>query len=356
VTAFSAFDHAMMRRALALAEKGLYTTTPNPRVGCVLTQKEQIVGEGWHERAGEPHAEAIALQKAGSEAAGATVYVSLEPCNHHGRTPPCVNKLIQCKVKRVVAAMRDPNPEAAHGGQALEAAGIRFEHGLMEDEAGELNIGFVSRVTRGRPWVRLKVAATLDGRTALADGRSQWITGAEARRDGHRWRARACAILTGIGTVRADDPRLTVREVETPRQPLRVIIDSRLETPPNARILEAGNVLIFAASDGRAPRGAEVVTLPNKNQKVDLPRMLGELARRGVNELHVEAGLRLNGSLVREGCVDEYLVYLNPSFLGDGAQGMLDLPAFDSLEKRLRLKILSAERLGEDLRILARPA
>jgi diaminohydroxyphosphoribosylaminopyrimidine deaminase/5-amino-6-(5-phosphoribosylamino)uracil reductase len=308
VTGFSAFDHAMMRRALALAEKGLYTTTPNPRVGCVVTKEEKIVGEGWHQRAGEPHAEVIALQKAGSEAAGATVYVSLEPCNHHGRTPPCVEALKKAGVKRVIAAMRDPNPEAAHGGEALAAAGIGFEHGLMQDQARELNIGFVSRVTRGRPWVRLKVAATLDGRTALSDGRSQWITGPEARRDGHRWRARACAILTGIGTVRADDPRLTVREVDTPRQPLRVIVDSRLEVPENARVLEAGNVLIFAGVAGRAPGGAETVVMPNENRKVDLPRMLQELARRGVNELHVEAGLRLNGSLAREGCVDEYLV------------------------------------------------
>jgi diaminohydroxyphosphoribosylaminopyrimidine deaminase/5-amino-6-(5-phosphoribosylamino)uracil reductase len=355
VTSFSAFDHAMMRRALALAEGGLYTTTPNPRVGCVVTKEERILGEGWHERAGGPHAEAVALEKAQTLGAGATVYVNLEPCNHHGRTPPCVNKLIQCKVKRVVAAMRDPNPEAAHGGEALAAAGIGFEHGLMEDEARELNIGFVSRVTRGRPWVRLKVAATLDGRTALSDGRSQWITGAEARRDGHRWRARACAILTGIGTVRADDPRLTVREVDTPRQPLRVIVDSRVETPHTARILQGEKVLVFSGNPGELPN-AEVVVLPNQKQKVDLPRMLGELAKRGVNELHVEAGFRLNGSLAREGCVDEYLVYLNPSFLGDGAQGMLDLPAFDSLEKRLRLKILSLERLGEDLRILARPA
>jgi diaminohydroxyphosphoribosylaminopyrimidine deaminase/5-amino-6-(5-phosphoribosylamino)uracil reductase len=226
----------------------------------------------------------------------------------------------------------------------------------MEEAARELNIGFVSRVTRGRPWMRLKVAATLDGRTALSDGRSQWITGPEARRDGHRWRARACAILTGIGTVRADDPRLTVREIDTPRQPLRVIVDSRLETPTTARILEGGNVLVFSGKAGTPPPGAELVVLPNANQKVDLPRMLEELARRGVNELHVEAGFRLNGSLAREGCVDEYLVYLNPSFLGDGAQGMLDLPAFDSLEKRLGLKVLSLERLGEDLRILARPA
>ena len=356
MTRFSAFDHAMMRRALELAEKGLYTATPNPRVGCVVTKDETIVGEGWHERAGGPHAEVIALQNAGNAAAGATLYVTLEPCNHHGRTPPCVETLIKNKIGRVVAAMRDPNPQAARGGDALEAAGIRFEHGLMEAEARELNVGFVSRMTRKRPWVRLKVAATFDGRTALADGTSQWITGAEARRDGHRWRARACAILTGAGTIRADNPRLTVREVATPRQPLRVIVDSRLETPASARILEGGNVLIFAGMARRVPAGAEVMVLPNENQKVDLPRMLEELARRGVNELHVEAGFRLNGSLVREGCVDEFLLYLNPSFLGDGAQGMLDLPAVLSLEKRIKLRLLSIERLGEDLRILARPA
>jgi diaminohydroxyphosphoribosylaminopyrimidine deaminase / 5-amino-6-(5-phosphoribosylamino)uracil reductase len=355
VTKFSAFDHAMMRRALELAEKGLYTTTPNPRVGCVVTTHNTIVSEGWHERAGGPHAEVVALEKAGGAAAGATVYVSLEPCNHRGRTPPCSKKLIECKVKRVVAAMRDPNPKAAEGGKALEAAGIRFEHGLMADEARELNVGFVSRVTRGRPWVRLKVAATLDGRTALSNGKSQWITGAEARRDGHRWRARACAILTGIGTVRADDPRLTVREVETPRQPLRVIVDSRVETPQGARILAGDKVLVFSGRPGTLGN-AEIVVLPNPDRKVDLPKMLEELARRGVNELHVEAGVRLNGSLAREGCVDEYLIYLNPSFLGDGAQGMLDLPAFASLEERPKLKVLSLERLGDDLRILARPA
>ena len=345
----------MMRRALGLAERGLYTTTPNPRVGCVVSKNEEILGEGWHEKAGGPHAEVVALERAGARAAGATVYVSLEPCNHHGRTPACVELLVKRKIARVVAAMRDPNPAAAQGGGALAAAGIGFEHGLMENEARELNIGFVSRMTRGRPWVRLKVAASLDGRTALRDGRSQWITGAEARRDGHRWRARACAVLTGIGTVKADDPRLTVREVETPRQPLRVIVDSRLETPPGARILEGDKVLVFSAKEGSL-RNAEVIRLPNPNQKVELPKMLEELARRGVNELHVEAGVRLNGSLAREGCVDEYLIYLNPSLLGEGAQGMLDLPAFDSLEKRLRLKILSLERLGEDLRVVARPA
>ena len=344
----------MMRRALDLAAKGLYTTTPNPRVGCVVTRDEKVIGEGWHERAGAPHAEVVALQHAG-KADGATVYVSLEPCNHHGRTPPCVDALKKAGVKRVVAAMRDPNPKAARGGEALTASGIVFEHGLLESEARELNIGFVSRMTRGRPWVRMKIAATLDGRTALPDGKSQWITGAEARRDGHRWRARACAILTGIGTVRADDPRLTVREVDTPRQPLRVIVDSRLETPRDARILQGDRVLVFSAAHGALPN-AEVVVLPNANKKVELPAMLEELARRGINELHVEAGFRLNGSLAREGCVDEFLVYLNPSFLGDAAQGMLDLPAFAALENRLRLRVLSLERFGEDLRILARPA
>ena len=346
------FDHAMMRRALELAAKGLYTTTPNPRVGCVVVKNEQVVGEGWHEKAGGPHAEVVALQNAPEDA---TLYVTLEPCSHYGRTPPCVDLIRNKKVKRVVAAMLDPNPHADAGGEELAASGIAFEHGLMEAEARELNIGFVSRVTRGRPWVRLKVAATLDGRTALANGKSQWITGEEARRDGHRWRARACAVLTGAGTVVTDDPQLTVRDVATPRQPLRVVVDSKLETPPQARILQGERALIFAAKEGTLPN-AEVVSLRNENSKVDLPKMLAELASRGINELHVEAGSRLNASLLREGCVDEFLIYLNPSFLGDAAQGMFDLPAFAALEERPKLKLLSAERVGDDLRLLARPA
>jgi diaminohydroxyphosphoribosylaminopyrimidine deaminase/5-amino-6-(5-phosphoribosylamino)uracil reductase len=355
MTLFSALDHAMMRRALDLAERGLFTTTPNPRVGCVLAHGQDVVGAGWHEKAGGPHAEVVALGRAGARAAGATVYVTLEPCNHQGRTPPCVEALKQAKVARVVAAMRDPNPEAARGGHALAAAGVRFESGLMEEEATELNIGFVSRMTRARPWVRLKIAASLDGRTALEDGRSQWITGPEARRDGHRWRARACALLTGAGTVVADDPQLTVREVDTPRQPLRIVVDSRLETPPTAKVLQGEKTLVFSALPGEL-KNADVVALPNQNRKVDLPRMLEDLARRGINELHVEAGSRLNASLVREGCVDEFLVYLNPSFLGDAAQGMFDLPGLASLDERVKLAILSVERVGEDLRILARPA
>jgi diaminohydroxyphosphoribosylaminopyrimidine deaminase/5-amino-6-(5-phosphoribosylamino)uracil reductase len=353
---FGPFDQAMMRRALVLAERGLYTTTPNPRVGCVIARDDTVIAEAWHQRAGEAHAEARALAEAGSRAEGATVYVNLEPCSHYGRTPPCAGALINARVARVVAALRDPNPHAARGGEALSAAGIRFEHGLLADEARELNIGFFSRVQRGRPWVRLKIAATLDGRSALASGASQWITGPDARRDAHHWRARACAILTGIGTVTADDPQLTVREVETPRQPLRVIVDSRLETPRNARILHGPRVLVFAAKEGPSPDNADVVVLPNPRGKVELARMLEELARRGINELQVEAGFRLNGSLVREGCVDEFLLYLNASFLGDAALGMLDLPAVNALTDRVRLKLLAVDRLGDDLRIVARPA
>jgi len=354
VKSFSAFDQAMMRRALALAERGLYTATPNPRVGCVLVKDAQVIGEGWHEKAGAPHAEAKALVQASAAARGATAYVTLEPCNHQGKTPPCAQDLIRAGVVRVVAAMRDPNRKSKKGGEALAAAGIPFEVGLLEEEARELNIGFVSRMTRGRPWVRMKIAATLDGRTALASGKSQWITGAEARKDGHRWRARACAILTGAGTIRADDPRLTVRDVETTRQPLRVIADSRLETPAKARILKGEKVLIFAAKKGKAPPNAEVVVLRNAQGKVELKKMLKELGRRGVNELHVEGGFRLNGSLVRAGCVDEFLIYLNASLLGDSALGMVNLDKVVSLDRRIALTLRSVERIGEDIRVIAR--
>ena len=356
MSGYSELDRAMMGRALALAERGLYTTTPNPRVGCVVVQGEEVVGEGWHEKAGGPHAEVHALVQASAAARGSTVYVTLEPCNHEGRTPPCTDALIKAGVSRVVVAMHDPNPKSNHGAEALAAAGIDVEIGLMGEEARELNIGFVSRMERGRPWVRLKIAATLDGRTALSNGKSQWITGPEARKDGHAWRARACAIATGGGTVRADDPRLTVREVETPRQPLHVIIDSHVETPPNAKVLQGEKALVFAAVRGKSLPNAEIVVLPNSSGKVDLPKMLQELGRRGINELHVEAGFKLNGSLVREGCVDEFLLYVNPSFLGDSAQGMVNLSEMTSLDQRVRLALRSVDRIGDDLRILARPA
>ena len=349
-----------MARALELAERGLYTTTPNPRVGCVVVRDGAVVGEGWHERAGEPHAEVRALAAAGGRARGATAYVSLEPCVHQGRTGPCARALVEAGVARVVAAMRDPNPLV--GGKGLDElgrAGVDVAAGLLADEARELNIGFVSRMTRGLPWIRLKVAASLDGRTALSNGKSQWITGEAARRDGHHWRARACAVLTGAGTVHEDDPRLTVREVPTSRQPLRVVVDSKLETPASARILEGG-ALIAAAREDKAriaalkAQGADVVVMPNSAGKVELAALFRELARREINEVHVEAGHRLNGSLLREGCVDELLVYLAAGLLGDKARGMFELPDLADLSGRRELTVRDVRMIGPDIRVLAR--
>ncbi len=358
---FPAIDHGMMARALQLAERGLWTTSPNPRVGCVLVREGEIVGEGWHERAGEPHAEVHALRAAGELARGATAYVTLEPCSHHGRTPPCAEALIGAGVSRVVAAMRDPNPLVAGNGLAmLQAAGIETACGLLENEARELNIGFVARMTRGRPWLRLKAAASLDGKTALNNGISQWITGLEARRDGHRWRARACAILTGIGTVRDDDPQLSVREVDTPRQPLRVVVDSKLEIPLTAQILRGGPVLVAAAVDDEKranslrATGAEVVVLPNPHGKVELSGLLEQLGRRGINEVHVEAGFKLNGSLLREGLVDELLLYLAPCLIGHDASGLFNLPELASLDGKHRLQVRDLRQIGEDIRLIAR--
>jgi diaminohydroxyphosphoribosylaminopyrimidine deaminase/5-amino-6-(5-phosphoribosylamino)uracil reductase len=357
---FNDEDRRHMARALQLAAQGLYTTTPNPRVGCVIVRDGVVAGEGWHVKAGEPHAEPLALTAAGDRASGATVYVTLEPCAHHGRTPPCVEALLAAKPARVVAAMEDPNPKTAgRGFEQLRAAGIQVDAGLMADAARELNIGFVSRMSRGTPWVRMKVAASLDGRTALADGRSQWITGADARRDGHAWRARACAVLTGIGTVKDDDPQLNVREVDTTRQPLRVVVDSRLQTPLTAKVLGPGTLIAAGGADvprmvALRAKGAEVVVLPNHEGKVDLPALLQELARRGCNEVHVEAGHKLNGSLLDEGLVDELLIYLAPCILGDTAQGMFHLPPLESLADRRGLKITEVTRVGDDLRLLAR--
>ena len=359
---FSAVDHGMMVRALQLAERGLWTAAPNPRVGCVLVRDGEIVGEGWHEKAGEPHAEIHALRATGDRARGATAYVTLEPCSHHGRTPPCAEALIAAGVSRVVAAMSDPNPLVAGQGLAmLRAAGIETASGLLESEARELNIGFVSRMTRGRPWLRLKAAASLDGKTALNNGISQWITGPDARRDGQRWRARACAIMTGIGTVRDDDPQLNVRDVETPRQPLRVVVDSRLETPLSARILQGAPVLIAGAVDNAEKMallrstGAEVLILPNAAGKVELKDLLEELARRGINEVHVEAGFKLNGSLLREGLVDELLLYLAPCLIGHDASGLFNLPALTSLDDKRLLQIRDLRQIGEHIRLIARP-
>lgn len=360
---FSAADHDYMAQALGLAERGLYSTTPNPRVGCVIARDGVVIGEGWHHQAGQPHAEVHALNAAGDSARGSTVYVTLEPCSHHGRTPPCAGALIAAGVARVVAAMQDPNPQVAgRGMEMLRAAGIETSVGLLEDQARELNIGFVSRMTRGRPWVRLKLAASLDGKTALKNGASQWITGPQARQDGHCWRARACAILSGVGTVREDDPQLNVRGVETPRQPLKVVADSRLGLPLSARVLDGGNVLVATASGDEAKadalrrQGAEVVRLSGAGGRVDLKALMQALGGRGINELHVEGGFRLNGGLLAAGLVDELLLYLAPCLIGDAARGMFDLPELLSLEDRLRLSIRDVRMVGDDLRVIARLA
>lgn len=355
-----------MHEALALAEQSVGLTEPNPRVGCVIVAPDgRVIGRGRTQQAGGPHAEVMALRDAESRREmvhGATAYVTLEPCAHHGRTPPCCDALIAARIGRVVMAIEDPFPQVAgQGAERLRAAGVEVEVGLLATEARELNIGFFSRIVRGRPWVRLKVAVSLDGRTALANGVSQWITGPDARTDGHAFRRRASAVLTGVGTVHDDDPRLDVRLVETARQPLRVVVDSRLETPGTAKLLAPpGAVLVYAAVPDAAREaalkaaGAEIAFAPGPGGKVDLAAMLADLAARGVNELHVEAGHKLNGSLVREGLVDEFLVYMAPRLLGAGR----DLAAFgplESLADTLDLRWISVERIGDDLRLIARP-
>ncbi|MCA3219536.1 MAG: bifunctional diaminohydroxyphosphoribosylaminopyrimidine deaminase/5-amino-6-(5-phosphoribosylamino)uracil reductase RibD [Burkholderiales bacterium] len=356
-------DHEFMRRALALAERAMNYASPNPRVGCVIARDGRILGEGVTQQPGSNHAEIEALQDArrnGNDVHGATAYVSLEPCSHFGRTPPCATALIEARLARVIAAVEDPNPLVAGRGLAmLRDNGVDVRCGLLAHEATELNIGFFARMNRGRPWLRMKIAASLDGKTALASGVSQWITSEAARADGHAWRARACAVLTGIGTVQVDNPQLSVRLIETPRQPLKVLVDSRLEVDPAARLFDGTSVLIACAYADPAKVArlrelkAEVVELPNENGKVDLKALAHELARRGINELHVEAGFKLNGSLVRAGLVDELLVYLAPLLIGE-AQGMVLLPALSDLGHARRLSFREVTRVGEDVRVLAR--
>jgi len=356
---YSAADHTHMARALQLAARGLYTTHPNPRVGCVIVKDGRVVGEGWHERAGTPHAEIHALKAAGETARGATVYVTLEPCSHHGRTPPCAEALIQAGVARVVAAMTDPNPLVAGGGiSMLTLAGIEAEVGLMEAAARALNPGFVSRMTRQRPWVRLKTASTLDGKTALANGQSQWITGEAARADVQKLRARACAILTGSGTVLADNPRMNVRDFDIGRQPLRVVVDSGLRTPANAAILPALVACHRAEPAVRAAleqAGAEVIELPDPGDRVDLAALLTLLAQRGVNEVHVEAGAALNGALLAAGLVDEWVAYVAPMAVGDAARGLFTQPPLATLADAARFKLADVRQIGGDLRLTLLP-
>lgn len=358
MTIFTADDHAFMARALRLAERGLETTTPNPRVGCVLVRDGRVVGEGWHEFAGGPHAEVNALRAAGSEAKGATAYVTLEPCSHHGRTPPCADALITAGVARVVAAMEDPNPAVAGSGLArLRAAGIQVASGLMTAQAEALNPGFLKRMRSGLPYVRVKSAMSLDGRTAMASGESKWITSAPAREDVQRLRARSCAIVTGVGTVLSDDPAMTVRLPGCRRQPLRVVVDAQLRTPPTARVLQGGAVLATLTRDtdeALVAAGATLLPLPAKGGHVDLEALLRWLAEQGINEVLVEAGALLAGAFIKAGLVDELIIYLAPKLMGHGARGLFELPGLDTMAKALPLTISDVRAVGHDWRVTAR--
>jgi len=366
VTDFSADDRRFMRRALALAESGLYSTPPNPAVGCVLARWGQAVGEGFHARAGGAHAEIAALEDAGAAAAGATAYVTLEPCSHFGRTPPCVDALIAAGVSRVVVAMRDPNPAVDGGGLArLAAAGIPTVVGLMAEEAAELNRGFASRMARGRPWVTLKLGASLDGRTALANGTSKWITGEPARADVQRLRARASAVVTGSGTVVADDPLLTARDPRFElrgRRPLRVVLDTQLRTPPTAHVLSVAGPTLILTRDPNSPRaaalreaGASVEGVAAGAGGLDLGAVLTRLAELECNEVLVEAGPTLAGEFLRAGLADEIVVYMAPVVLGSAARSLFNMPVLERMSDRREFEWRVVERIGDDLRLTLRP-
>ena len=360
---YSESDPRFMHLALELGTRALLQATPNPRVGCVIVRDDRVLGEGATQRPGSNHAEIEALQDArrrGNDVQGATVYVTLEPCSHFGRTPPCATALIEARVARVVAAVEDPNPQVSgRGMEMLRSAGIDVRCGLLRQEAVEANIGFFSRMNRGRPWVRVKIAASLDGCSALQNGKSQWLTGEAARADGHAWRARACAILTGSATVRADDPLLSVRHVETPRQPLKVVVDSALGISEEARLFDGNPVLLVVAKSDEAKalrlarKNAQVLACPGPEGRIDLAELLRELGRRGINELHVEAGATLSGALVDGGLADELLIYLAPVLLGPG-RSMLSLPALTDLAAARQLQIRELTRVGPDIRVIAR--
>jgi diaminohydroxyphosphoribosylaminopyrimidine deaminase/5-amino-6-(5-phosphoribosylamino)uracil reductase len=358
---FSATDHALMARSLRLAQRGAYTTRPNPMVGCVIAQGDEVVGEGWHRRQGEAHAETLALEAAGARAKGATAYVTLEPCAHTGSTPPCADALVAAGIARVVAATRDPNPQVDGSGFAkLQAAGIAVESGLMEAQAREQNRGFLSRMQRGRPWLRVKLATSLDGRSAMASGDSKWISGEPARRDVQHWRARAGAILTGAGTVLVDDPHLTVRlGDDTPfAPPLRVVLDPGLATVARGHVREGdAPTLYLHAPDAKAPRGmdAEHVAVTVQAGRFDLDAVLRLLAARGINEVQVEAGATLAGGFLADGLVDELLLYVAPVVLGERARPLFEGLHIDAMAERLSMRIVESRRIGADVRVLLRP-
>lgn len=359
---FTRFDHACMAHALRLARKGLFTTHPNPRVGCVIANHERVVGSGWHRVAGGPHAEIEALKDAGDAAGGATAFITLEPCSHHGKTPPCVDALINAGISRVVTAVGDPNPLVDGGGvERLIAAGISIESGLMQAEAEEINAGFFKRMREGLPWVRVKTAVSLDGRTALRNGTSKWITSEESRIDVQRWRARSSAILTGIGTVLADDPAMSARLAGLPRQPIRVVADSGWRTPPDSRILsDLSSVMIFGDASVTIPadlkeKGVNCRPLKAVDGKVDLRSLLESLARIEINEVQVEAGAKLCGALLRDGLVDEVLMYQAPILMGDGGAGPFAFGPLESMSERTHLTVLETVHVGQDIRIRLRP-
>ena len=358
---FTAVDHLLMARALRLAERAAFTTRPNPMVGCVIAHGEDVVGEGWHQRKGGPHAEVFALQAAGERARGATAYVTLEPCAHTGSTGPCADALIAAGVARVVGAMRDPFPQVDGAGfEKLRAAGIVVESGLMEAQARELNRGFLSRIERGRPWLRVKLASSLDGRTAMASGDSKWISGEAARRDVQQWRARSGALLTGAGTVLADDPQLTVRldDGSDFLPPLRVVLDPGLATVARGRVREGdAPTLYLHAPEAKPPRGlqADHVAVPVDKGRFDLDAVLRLLATRGINEVQVEAGATLAGAFLAAGLVDELLLYIAPVLLGERARPLFDGLHIDAMAERLRLRTVDSRSIGGDLRLLLRP-
>lgn len=351
-----------MAEALRLANKGLYTCDPNPRVGCVIADEQRVLGRGWHAFTGGAHAEIAALRDAEDPVGGKTAYVTLEPCAHHGRTPPCVEALIEAGISRVVIAGSDPNPQVGGGGvEKLRAAGVTVDTGLMSAEAEALNPGFLSRMRKGRPWVRVKIAISLDGRTALQNGDSKWISSEESRQDVQRWRARSSSILTGIGTVLADDPQMMARVNQKVRQPLRVIVDSRWRTPPDSRILsDPGDAVVAGSrlqpvSAALESAGISCLSLPEKAGRLDLGALLTELADREINEVQVEAGARLNGALLTAGLIDEILIYQAPVLLGDQSAGPFAFGPLESMTQRTHLELLETTRFGDDLRIRLQP-
>ncbi len=364
-TALNSADCQFMQQALRLAARGIYSADPNPRVGCVLVKEGVVVGEGWHRQAGEPHAEINALSQAGEKARGATVYVTLEPCCHYGRTPPCTNALLEAGVARVVAAMPDPDPRVSgRGFSALRNAGVHVVSGVLRDQAEELNPGFISRMSRGRPWVRCKLAMSLDGRTAMANGESKWITSRQARADVQKLRARSSAVLTGIETVIADDPLLNVRSPELgeqPRQPLRVVLDRRLRISSSARLFSApGDVIVFCGEALRHRRedlagtGGEIVPVPFHKGGVDLEAVMLQLAQRQINEIMLEAGATLSGAMLQAGLIDELVVYVAPHIMGDMGRGLFHLPGIEYMKERIGVDIREIRAIGRDWRITAR--